>query len=54
MPYLGQLRISTIPVFDHRHAIFIYPGLMFPQNFLAGAGGTHPPPNLGVSLKEKR
>jgi hypothetical protein len=67
MSRLGQLRISTMPVvhlarsvrqarpvFDHRHAIFIYPGLIFPLKPFTDAGGTHPPPNLATSLKEKR
>lgn len=67
MPHVGQLRISaahvvnlarrvqlTRPVFNLLQTVQNYPGLIFPQNIFAGAGGTHPPPNLGVSLKEKR
>lgn len=67
MPHLGQLRISTVPVvhlarsvrqarpvFIYLHAILNYPGLIFPQKPFADAGGTHHPPNLATSLKEKR
>jgi hypothetical protein len=67
MPHLGQLRISAVAVVNLarrvRHVcVFLiqltafhnYQGLIFPQNLLADAGGTHPPPNLANSLKEKR
>ena len=67
MPHLGQLRISAVAVVNLTRrvrlvwavlvelpAIQNYQGLIFPQNFCADAGGTHPPPNLATSLKEKR
>lgn len=67
MPHLGQLCMSIVPVADlalrvpqayavcfRFIAVDYYPGLIFPQTLFADAGGTHPPPNLGFSLKEKR
>jgi hypothetical protein len=51
---LARRKRQACPIFLDLLAIDISPGLIFPQSFFAGAGGTHPPPNLTTNLKEKR